>query len=161
MLSIEEKSTMMEALRNLKNALEIIERIMSQNSELSEDEAESNAQSIKIEERDVVNYLLNIGMKPSLGGFKYVTAAILLRLEKNDDIISMTKELYPGIAKKYNTKAQRVEHGMRHSIERMIDANVCTGNEAFDKLFKGCDLAKGVTNSDFISLVAVKIKLER
>ncbi len=64
MLSIEEKSTMMEALRNLKNALEIIERIMSQNSELSEDEAESNAQSIKIEERDVVNYLLNIGMKP-------------------------------------------------------------------------------------------------
>ena len=40
MLSIEEKSTMMEAQRNLKNALEIIERSMSQHPVLSEDEAE-------------------------------------------------------------------------------------------------------------------------
>ena len=99
--------------------------------------------------------LLSLGIKPHVRGFKYLIEAIQIYAEANGDI-SITKELYPQIAFKFDTTGSRVERAMRHAIGsigysvpmhtacKILDAtpNIDTGT------FK---------NREFIALCAMKI----
>lgn len=64
---------------------------------------------------EVENVLFEIGIPAGIKGFKYITDAILV-LDKTENI-SVTKELYPMIAKKNNTTGSRVERAIRHAFE--------------------------------------------
>ena len=72
---------------------------------------------------------------------------------------AVTKELYPSIAKKYNTTPSRVERAIRHAIEVAWNRGQV---EVLDSLF-GYTISnsKGKpTNSEFIALIADKLRLE-
>ena len=69
----------------------------------------------------------------------------------------ITKELYPGIARRFDTSASKVERAMRHAIEvawsrgRLDTVNKMYGYKLFDPMDKP-------TNGEFISCVSEKIK---
>ena len=80
-------------------------------------------------------------------------------VENNDVIKRITKELYPGIAKKYNTTPSKVERAIRHSIDvawnrgKVENINKLFGYVVYDKNDKP-------TNGEFIALVADKLSME-
>lgn len=62
--------------------------------------------------------LLAMGVPAGLKGFTYIADAIQIFDERGTNI-SITKELYPAIAKKNNTTPSRVERAIRHAFERV------------------------------------------
>ena len=82
-----------------------------------------------------------------------------MTISDNEIINSVTKILYPSVAKKYGTTTSRVERAIRHAIEAAWDR----GNvECLDNIFGytiSADRAKP-TNSEFIALIADKLKIE-
>ena len=76
-----------------------------------------------------------------------------------DMLNSITKILYPGIAKKFDMTPSRVERAIRHAIEVAWNRGKM---DTIDELF-GYTVSTGKgkpTNSEFIALIADKIRLE-
>lgn len=112
--------------------------------------------SIEIE---VTNVMHDIGIPAHVKGHQYLRDAIMCVIKNSDEIIGVTKKLYPDIAKKYNTTATRVERSIRHAIEMAWDrGKTSTLQNVFGYTI---NLGKGKpTNSEFIALVADKLRLE-
>ena len=73
---------------------------------------------------------------------------------------SITKELYPGIAKRFNTTSSKVERAIRHAIEVAWNRGRI---EALDEVFgkNVCSLDDKPTNGEFIALVADRLRIEK
>ena len=110
-------------------------------------------------EIEVTNAMHNIGIPAHVKGYQYLRDAIMCVMKDNEALIGVTKQLYPDIAKKYNTTATRVERSIRHAIEMAWDrGKVETLQDVFGYTIS---LSKGKpTNSEFIALVADKLRLE-
>ncbi len=65
----------------------------------------------------VTNVLNTIGFAPNLKGYQYLRSGIILCIHDTEFLSSITKLLYPTIAKQNNTVNTRVERAIRHSIE--------------------------------------------
>ena len=106
-------------------------------------------------ETEITNIIHEIGVPAHIKGYMYLREAITMVVNDMELLSAVTKELYPSIAKKYNTTASRVERAIRHAIE------VAWGRgqiEAINKLF-GYTIhnEKGKpTNSEFIAIIADK-----
>ena len=103
--------------------------------------------------------LLFLGVPASLKGFNYLKTAMQYVYEEPDYIESITKRLYPEVARKYGTTASRVERAIRHAIERAYDnADI----EDLQHMFgNAVSMHKGKpTNSEFISIIVERIKME-
>ena len=68
-------------------------------------------------ERDVTNMIHDIGVPAHIRGYQYLREAIQMSVKDMDMLGSITKTLYPEIAKKYETTPSRVERAIRHAIE--------------------------------------------
>lgn len=158
-MKIQERNVLLEKQQELRTLLSKIDEILV--SEAPEESAESG--KVGIDEKEVVEYLLNIGLSPALSGFRYATSAVMLWLDTyatKGRRCSMTKEVYPKVAKEYGTTASRVERAMRHAVERMVEDMLCTNNSEFVQFSRGHDIAnKGLTNSEFIAMVGTKLNL--
>jgi two-component system response regulator (stage 0 sporulation protein A) len=110
-------------------------------------------------ENDITNIIHDIGIPAHIKGYQYLRDSILLSVKDNDVINSITKILYPTIAKKYQTTSSRVERAIRHAIEVAWNrGNTDTLNNLF-----GYTISNGKgkpTNSEFIALIADKIRLQ-
>ena len=110
-------------------------------------------------ENDVTHMLHEIGIPAHIKGYQYLRDAIIMSVEDHEMLSSVTKILYPAIAKKHQTTASRVERAIRHAIE------VAWGRgrlETINELF-GYTVSNGKgkpTNSEFIALIADKIRLD-
>ena len=110
-------------------------------------------------EAEITNIIHEIGVPAHIKGYMYLREAITMVVNDMELLSAITKELYPSIAKKYNTTASRVERAIRHAIE------VAWGRgqiEAINKLFGYTihnDKGKP-TNSEFIAMVADKLRLK-
>jgi two-component system response regulator (stage 0 sporulation protein A) len=85
--------------------------------------------------------------------------SIIMAIEDSDILNSITKVLYPTIAKKYDTTASRVERAIRHAIEVAWERGRM---ETIEELF-GYTVSNGKgkpTNSEFIALIADKLRLQ-
>lgn len=107
----------------------------------------------------VTNIIHEVGVPAHIKGYQYLREAIMMVVNDIDVINQITKSLYPKIAFKYNTTPSRVERAIRHAIE------VAWGRgqqEAVENIFGyTISAAKGKpTNSEFIALIADKIRLE-
>jgi len=65
---------------------------------------------------EVTNVMHQIGIPPHVKGYQYIREAILMVVDDVSLLGVVTKELYPGIAKKYDTVSSRVERSIRHAI---------------------------------------------
>ena len=81
-------------------------------------------------------------------------------IEKPEMMSRITKELYPGIARKFGTTSSKVERAIRHAIEVAWNrGRIDALDEAFGK--NVCSLADKPTNGEFIALVADRLSVER
>ena len=75
-------------------------------------------ENVREEEKIIVRYLNELGIPGHLRGYGYIKYGILRCINSPEELESVTKILYPNIAKKYLTTAQKVEHGIRHAITK-------------------------------------------
>lgn len=110
-------------------------------------------------ERDVTQLLHEIGIPAHIKGYQYLRDAIGISVEEEDMLVSVTKVLYPTIAKRHQTTPSRVERAIRHAIEvAWSRGRVDTIHDLF-----GYTISNGKgkpTNSEFIALVSDKIRLD-
>ncbi len=113
---------------------------------------------VTVEEK-ISEIFISIGIPPHIKGYGYLREGIRLTVEKPQVINSVTKELYPSIAKKFSTTPSKVERAIRHAIEVAWNRGRI---EAINAIF-GARIYLGTekpTNSEFIALVADKLILE-
>lgn len=110
-------------------------------------------------EKDVTNMIHEIGVPAHIKGYQYLREAIMMSVEDVEMLGSITKILYPTIASKYQTTPSRVERAIRHAIEVAWSRGKM---ETLDALFGyTINTGKGKpTNSEFIALIADKIRLQ-
>lgn len=110
-------------------------------------------------EASITMLFREIGIPAHIKGYRYLRYAIAEVVKNSDAINFMTKGLYPQIAKRFDTTPTRVERAIRHAIETAwIRGDVDTLHSYFGYTIKS---TKGKpTNSEFIALVADKLRLE-
>ena len=110
-------------------------------------------------EQDVTNMIHDIGVPAHIKGYQYLREAIMMSVNDPTMISSITKLLYPTIAKRFQTTPSRVERAIRHAIEVAWSRGRM---ETLDTLFGyTINTGKGKpTNSEFIALIADKIRLK-
>ena len=119
--------------------------------------AASHAPSI---DEKLASLFLTIGIPAHIKGYAFLREAVKMVVECPDMINRITKELYPGIGKRFNTSASKVERAIRHAIEvAWSRGRIDTLNKAF-----GCRVATREdkpTNGEFIAMIADKMALEQ
>lgn len=110
-------------------------------------------------ESDVTSMIHEIGVPAHIKGYQYLRDAIMMAVQDMDVLNSITKILYPTIAKSHQTTPSRVERAIRHAIEVAWSRGKM---DTIDELF-GYTVSTGKgkpTNSEFIALISDKIRLE-
>ena len=141
------------------------ERIMSvttsnnvilKSSETSEEtENEESKSTIR---SDAISLLLRkLCLIPNHCGFHYILSAIKIAVAETNTTICITKDIYPAVARKFNSTPARVERCMRKSIDYAWKSN---GREYFE-LAAGFNMNKRPTNSQFLSIVTEYIKTHK
>lgn len=143
---------------SIQTAMERIRELMKDKPEHMKEIAVNKRKPVTIEEK-ISEIFISIGIPPHIKGYGYLREGIKMTIETPYIINSVTKELYPSIAKKFSTTASKVERAIRHAIEvawnrGRIDAiNAIFGA----RIYLGSEKP---TNSEFIALVADKLILE-
>ena len=106
----------------------------------------------------VTEIIHQIGVPAHIKGYHYLREAIILSVKNSDIITSVTKLLYPTVAKTYNTTSSRVERAIRHAIEVAWDrGDIDVLNSYFGYTIQN-DRGKP-TNSEFIAMISDKLRL--
>ena len=110
-------------------------------------------------ENQVTQMIHEIGIPAHIKGYQYLREAIMMSVADIEMLNSITKLLYPGIAKKYDTTPSRVERAIRHAIEVAWSRGKM---DTIDELFGyTINTGKGKpTNSEFIALITDRIRLQ-
>ncbi|MBP5209931.1 MAG: sporulation transcription factor Spo0A [Clostridia bacterium] len=110
-------------------------------------------------ETQVTKIIHQIGVPAHIKGYQYLRTAILMTIGNADIINSVTKVLYPSVAKKYDTTTSRVERAIRHAIEVAWDrGDIDTLNSYFGYTIQN-NRGKP-TNSEFIAMIADNLRLK-
>ncbi len=111
-------------------------------------------------DEQLANLFLTLGIPAHIKGYHFMREAIKMVVENGELINSITKELYPGIARRFNTTASKVERAIRHAIEvAWARGRMETLNKAL-----GCRVIvpqERPTNGEFIAMIADKLSLGR
>lgn len=111
-------------------------------------------------EAQITRIIHEVGIPAHIKGYLYLRDAITMVIEDMDFLGAITKELYPSIALKYNTTPSRVERAIRHAIEvAWSRGRVDTINKMFG--YTTSNNKGKPTNSEFISLIADRLRLEQ
>lgn len=107
----------------------------------------------------ISSVFISIGIPAHIKGYHFLREAVKMVVDNPDSINRITKELYPGIARKFSTSPSKVERAIRHAIEvawtrgRIENINELFGFKVYGKNDKP-------TNGEFIALIADKLTLE-
>ncbi len=111
-------------------------------------------------DEQITNLFLTLGIPAHIKGYQYLREAVRMVLDNHDLINRITKELYPGIARRFDTSASKVERAMRHAIEvawtrgRLEAVNQMYGYRVFAREDKP-------TNGEFIAMVSDKLAVKK
>lgn len=96
----------------------------------------------------VADLLVRLGIRPNLKGYHYLRTALRICMKDRDELDGITKRLYPTIARKHGTTADKVEHAIRHAIQT---AWMKGDGKTQKALFGYCfEEGKRPTNSEFV-----------
>lgn len=134
--------------------------LLESGSESSERELSFAAPSaVKSLDEKITSVFLTVGIPAHIKGYHFLREAIRMVYYNPELISRITKELYPGIAKRFNTTPSKVERAIRHAIEvswmrgKIENMNKLFGFNVYGKNDKP-------TNGEFIALVADKLIIE-
>ena len=115
--------------------------------------------AVESADEQITNLFLTLGIPAHIKGYSYLREAVHMVLDDRTLLSRITKELYPGVARRFDTSASKVERAMRHAIEvawsrgRLDTVNKMYGCKLFDAMDKP-------TNGELISCIAEKIKVK-
>lgn len=111
-------------------------------------------------EQVISGLMLELGIPAHLKGYQYLRTAITMCVEDMELIGSVTKLLYPELAKQYMTTVQKIERAIRNAIEVSWERG---NRELFEKLFGYSNSVEHnrPTNSEYIASVADYVRLEQ
>lgn len=140
----------------------VIDRILTLYN--SKDNKVNNIKKLYIErsensmEIQVTEILHQIGVPAHIKGYHYLRDSIIMSVETPEIINAVTKQLYPAVAKKYDTTSSRVERAIRHAIEVAWDrGDVDVLNSYFGYTIHN---SRGKpTNSEFIAMISDRLRL--
>lgn len=119
-----------------------------------------NVSPLKLDlEAMVTKVIHDVGVPAHIKGYRYLRDSIMMTVNNMEIINSITKLLYPTVAKIYNTTPSRVERAIRHAIEVAWDRGE---PETLNRYF-GYTIASGKgkpTNSEFIAMIADNLRIE-
>ena len=133
-----------------------VSTVISTNSTI---ENASGKYKAKLVEEKITNIFITVGIPAHIKGYQFLREAIKLAIENPEIINSITKQLYPAIAEKFETSASKVERAIRHAIEvawnrgKIENINSIFGLRVYNSNEKP-------TNGEFIALVADKMIIE-
>ena len=119
----------------------------------------SDTPSDRAIEISVTKTIHSVGVPANIKGYQYLRDAIIMSIKDTELINAVTKQLYPKVATRHNTSPSRVERAIRHAIE----VACIRGNEEELYSLFGYTVSnnKGKpTNSEFIAMIADKLRLE-
>lgn len=130
-----------------------------ENNIINDSETISKNNDDKNMESKITKLIQEVGVPAHIKGYVYLREAISMVIEDMDYLGAVTKELYPSVAAKHNTTASRVERAIRHAIEVAWNRGKI---DTIDRIFGyTVNNHKGKpTNSEFIALIADKLRLE-
>lgn len=107
----------------------------------------------------ITRIMHNLGIPAHIKGYTYLRSTIMICVKNPSAIEYVTKGLYPTVAKMYQTTTSRVERAIRHAIE--VSWNRGNTELLSDYFGYTIDSSKGKpTNSEFIAMIADKIRLQ-
>ncbi|MGM9971726.1 MAG: sporulation transcription factor Spo0A [Anaeroplasmataceae bacterium] len=110
-------------------------------------------------DQEITSLLHEIGVPAHIKGYMYLRESITMVYNNIDILGSITKVLYPMVAKKYKTTSSRVERAIRHSIEVAWNRGNVDAISAIFSYTISYNKSKP-TNSEFIAMIADKLRLE-
>ncbi len=119
---------------------------------------EKTIEECEIDKR-IADILLGIGISANLQGYHFLKEAIKVSILSPAFINSITKLLYPEVARRHKSTGVRVERAIRHAIEvsynkgRIVYLNDLFNLEIFEEKDKP-------SNGEFIALVADRLALQ-
>ena len=118
-----------------------------------------NKKKEKLIDERISNICISVGIPPNVLGYSYFREAIKITAKQPDIINKITKELYPYLAKKFNTTFAKVERALRHAME-IASSSGCL--HRIDDILGVKFVAdnKRLTSSEFIALVSDKIAFD-
>ena len=110
-------------------------------------------------EQYITEIMLNLGIPAHLRGYRYLREAVIMSMDDMELVGSVTKLLYPEIAKRFHVTDQKVERGIRNAIEVSWERG---NKDAFREIFGySSEEGKGrPTNSEYIAHLADKVRLD-
>ena len=118
-----------------------------------------NSKHVNDIELTVSEIMHQIGVPAHIKGYSYLREAIILSVNNNEMLNSVTKLLYPSVAKTFKTTSSRVERAIRHAIEVAWDR----GDVDVLSSYFGYTILSSrgkPTNSEFIAMIADKLRLQ-
>jgi len=106
----------------------------------------------------ITEIIHQIGVPAHIKGYQYLREAIMLSVKDNEMINSVTKLLYPTVAKRNSTTSSRVERAIRHAIEVAWDRGDIDTLDSYFGFTIQTERGKP-TNSEFIAMIADKLRL--
>ena len=145
------------SVEDLKNA--ILEQTKQKSSNITKIKAISRQKPMTSVDEKISNIFITVGIPAHIKGYQFLREAIKMTIDSPDIINSITKKLYPNIAKMFETSPSKVERAIRHAIEvawnrgKIENINDIFGLPVYDSNDKP-------TNGEFIALVADKMLVE-
>ena len=103
---------------------------------------------------------LTLGIPAHIKGYAFLRDAVKMVVDDPELINRITKELYPAVARHYDTTASKVERAIRHAIEVAWNrGRIDTINRAFG--YKVCLQEEKPTNGEFIAMIGDKLVTEK
>jgi len=114
---------------------------------------------IEFQNDDIKSILINLGISSGLKGYPYLITAIELCIDNREMLNNVTRNLYPEIARLHCVNEVKVEHAIRHAIQKAwsVDGSV------FRRTVFGNTMEQGVkpTNTAFIATIADYIEVRK
>ena len=135
-----------------------VKELESQETEVENKVAVKSTRNKLLEEK-ITNIFITVGIPAHIKGYYFLREAIKMAIENPEVINSITKQLYPSIAERFDTSASKVERAIRHAIEvawnrgKIENINSVFGVKVYSNNEKP-------TNGEFIALVADKMLIE-
>lgn len=115
--------------------------------------------SQEMTEKRVTRMMLELGIPAHLKGYHYIRTAVILSLREKETMTNVTKTIYPMVARKYETTAQKVERAIRNAIE----VSWCRGNMDYIEELFGYSSSSEIgrpTNSEYIARIVDELRLQ-
>ena len=122
-------------------------------------EQEAREKAEEVNEQEVAGLLLRVGVPAHLSGYRFLLRAVTMVLDRPEYLGSITRELYPAVARSCDTMASCVERSIRHAIQVTWERG---GAAAFEqimnrRMFSGNEKP---TNCELIALLSERVRLQ-